>query len=218
MKPRLYDVQRGLFQTGEERPAFRTDLVWDELKVAIAADSPLLARFPAEELRKRWLEGMAIIGVDLTRIVAYTSLVQVPLDLPDTETRVYEASSGWTLPGWRRRGFQVRMRRELYKDKGNALMISFCVGIGASFVLRQLGWQLYSWPDHLGVSDFIGKVEGGFLHHRLGDAINLGGRKPFRMTDPIDLDKHDWNRYLHLWVSDVAKAAALRERILTYNK
>jgi hypothetical protein len=158
--------------------------------------------------------GQFIFSAALTQIVAYTSLVPIPIKLQNPGCRVFEASSGWTRPGWRRMGLQVQMRRHLYRDKTNDLLISFGVGLGAAFVLRRLGWTLYSWPDRLGVSDFIGDVADGKLLHRLGDAIELDGREPFRLSNPVDLDRHDWDRYLHLWVSNAELATSLRQRIL----
>lgn len=214
MNTLIFDLRHGRFESGDQHPAFRHPAAWQTLHRQLGNDSPMLARFPAEELQRRWLAGLAVIAIDLTRIVAYTSLVEVPLALTDNPTRIFEASSGWTMPGYRRKGLQVRMRQQLYRDHSNDLMISFCVGTGASYVLQRLGWQLYSWPDRLGVSDFIGRVENGFLHHRLGDAIDLGGRDPFRLIGPLVLQQHDWERYLHLWVSDPAKATRLRERIV----
>lgn len=214
MNTPIFDLRHNRFEAAQQHPAFNHPQPWRDLHHRLGSDSPLLARFPARELQRRWLAGQAAIAVDRVQVVAYTSLIEVPLALDQNPVRVFEASSGWTMPGFRRKGLQVRMRRHLYQGHRDDLMISFCVGVGASFVLRRLGWQLYSWPDRLGVSDFIGQVDGGRLHHRLGDAIDLGGREPLRLGGPLDLDRHDWDRYLHLWVSDADRATRLRERIL----
>lgn len=208
----VLDVRHQIFESAGDSARLRDIAFWKELRANMDISLPGFARFTPQELRRRWLEGQAVVAVDLTQIVAYTSVVPVPIGLPDT--RVFEASSGWTRPGWRRKGLQVRLRRHLYRDMDDALLISFGVGLGAAYVLRELGWNLYSWPDKLGVSDFIGKVADGKLHHRLGDAIDLRGREPFRFSDPVDLDHHDWDRYLHLWVSDAERAARLRQRLL----
>lgn len=199
----VFNTNIGEFQSGESRPVFRDIGRWHALASDLSADSPAVARFSAEELQARWLDGMACIATDTTNIVAYTSLI--PVESEHTVylgRRVFEASSGWTLPGFRRKQLQCIMRQRFYLSFGNDLLISFCMGMGASMVLQKIGWSLVDWDPNEGIAPLIGEVRDGALYHRLGDSVNLSGRMPYQRKEHSGSMAHPWDSYLHLWVSD----------------
>ena len=174
---------------------------WEAARYYMSKDSPRVARFNAATLQSRWFDGRAAVTLDRSEIVAYTSVIEIePMTSP--VRRLFEASTGWSAPGYRRAGAQVQMRRRLYEPLGDALLVSFCIGRGASDVLQRLGWSVVSWHHPSQVSKLIGEVVGSTLHHRLGDDLDLGSRTPFvgtheHLTD-ADLDNH-----LFVWVSDL---------------
>lgn len=198
---------------GDSRfPAFEAIDPWLVMVREIAENAPVIARFSAQELRARWLDNAAAIAVADHHILSYTSLI--PIEAGSVPFNVLEASSGWTHPMIRRQGIQVTLRRHLYHDFSSALLLSYCVGVGASLVLKKLGWRLVGWDDYPNVSELVGHISGKHLVHRLGDRVDLGSRIPYNGSlDSGDAaGMHSWDSYLHLWVSDLARAKTAQMR------
>lgn len=172
-------------------------------------------------LESRWERGLAALVVHGEDIISYTSLVALlnenivarisehwNLKVNLANTKIYEASSGWTHPFWRSRGIYTRLRRIAHEDLSeDMLAVTCCWGIGVSPILPKFGWTLVPWSQIPYVVSLYGVYEDGVLRVNGNQPIELElvpyeGAGSFPVSTPL----HDWNQSIHFWVSDETKA------------
>jgi hypothetical protein len=131
---------------------------------------------------------------------------------------VYEFTTAWTAPAWRRRGISSQMRPPLLNrcfstDRAcspeKTLGTSGMAGL-ASPVLAKLGWQIVAWSKVAFLSSFTGIPLNGF------QPVNgVGWRPPINLEryegEHISLQNsiHPWQKYAYFWTSDPALAENL---------
>ncbi len=210
-----------------------SDPTWQKLANNIAQEESLTS-YPAAVLARRWEQGYAAIALKDDEIVSYTSVV--PLFFTKTrqalsrelgidysqwpKVDMYEFASGWTHPSWRRKGISLQLRHDLLGqlDRSDCLIASISVGLGASYVLEKLGWQIAAWSKIAYVTGLIGLPTAGLE----GEIQKIGWPLPpplkryeGKPVSPSQNPEHHWNDYCHFWISDLALAKALNHQLET---
>lgn len=212
-----------------ERPKV-TEATWQRLADHIAQEESL-SHYQFQTLANRWLEGRAAIALYKGDIVSYISLIpifaevareklsqiaDVSLALMPT-LEMYESATGWTAPVWRHRGLSLQLRGHLMGrfERPQRLFISATIGLGASYVLPKLGWQLASWRRLPFATALMGMSIVG-----LEDKLQIKARQPAHLlayhgepTSPMENPGHDWAKYCHFWVADIDLAEKLNEQL-----
>lgn len=203
---------------------------WQTLADNIALE-PGLSHYQAETLANRWREGRMAIALAEGQIVTTISLIPIftpavgtrlvealnlsPAELPTVE--LYESATGWTHPAWRQRGNSLQLRQALLAQfaRPNRFFISATIGLGASYVLPQLGWRLVSW----GAAPFATALM-GLPTPALTAKLTIKSRQPAQLkpylgphTTPQQNQAHPWADYCHFWLSDEALALALDRQL-----
>lgn len=213
-------------------PCDITEPMWKELAANIA-DEPRLIPYPASVLARRCHEGYAALAACNGHIVSYISLVPVlqrgqghqawseiarvlgvdRASLPCTG--IYEFTSSWTHPTWRRRRVSLALRPPLLErflpDGGfsNALGISGMVGL-ASPILARLGWQVLGWGAAPFVTSLIGVPFRNFPDQAAMGWRPPEGHEPYDGPPvPLGDPTHAWEQYCYCWVSSLSLAADL---------
>lgn len=213
-------------------PCAISEPMWEELAAHIAAE-PWLIPHPASVLERRCSEGCAALATCNGHIVGYISLVPIlqrgqgqqawsvvartlgvdPASLPCTG--IYEFTSSWTHPMWRRRRVSLALHSPLLErflpDRGfsRALGISGIVG-QASPILARLGWQVLGWGAAPFVTSLIGVPSRDFPQQAAVGWRPPEGYKPYEGPPvPSDDAAHAGERYCYCWVSSLSFAADL---------
>ena len=200
---------------------------WQALSAAIELE-PGIRNWPWETLRGRWEAGQAAVAVEGARIISYTSVVPLwrhddVMRLPPhkrewlgchADVRLYGSQTGWTAPAWRGRGVSTALRGPLYGSlhAPRDLLLSTTDGKGAGSLLRRFGWRPLAWTTHPYIGSVAGVPRGSLLPPGLSswpvpDRFDVYDGPPELPRD------HPWDRYCHLWVSDLATAQSLDRRI-----
>lgn len=208
---------------------------WDRLAAGIA-EEPTLIHYTSAVLAARWADGYAAVTVFKDEIVAYICLAPIYFDgnrhkfaqalrvdvaaMPDVD--VYEFTTAWTAPAWRRRGISSQMRPPLLARCFHAdgefsaaptLGASGMAGL-ASPVLAKLGWCIMAWSSVAFVSSFTGIPLNGFE-----PTHQVGWRPPVNLERyegphiPLQDRCHPWGKYTYFWASEPALAQSLDRRI-----
>lgn len=208
--------------------------MWERL-VEDFTHEPTLFPPTAGLLARRVQKGYAAAAVFEDRIICYIALVPIvhsegcapawetltasyhleSSDLP--ESNIYTSTSSWTAPEWRGRGINHSIRQPLFSRYLNAphLGLSGMYGL-ASPLLAKIGWRIIGW-DHV---PFLSSLVGIPAHEFPVQSGKLWGptHKVLQYQGPhIELEStgHPWEKYLHLWVSDVKIAEELNRQLET---
>ena len=209
--------------------------IWKRLDYDILKTSPKIRKYTSFELQERWQRGHSAIAIHQKNIISHVSAIDI---LPAARHQyiesalgiylgmqddIWESATGWTLPSFRNCRIQLQLRQKLYQRFAKyPLLVGFCFGVGASIVLKKLGWSLVSWERIKFLSLLLGYwSENKFYHHR-GHTIDLDGKYPFlqdKKNSETELS-HDWNIFFHLWVNDVKAAIDIEYQLrkLTNNE
>jgi hypothetical protein len=210
--------------------------MWVDLAAHIALER--LIPYPADILAGRWREGYAAATVCAGRIISYISLAPImlgsegvhtwrkitaqrfvdPAGLPGTN--VYEFTTSWTDPEWRRRRISIGMRGPLVERflEGDALGMAAMIGL-SSRIPAKLGWQLFptdaapfaSSLVFIPSRDFPGLAAMGW---QLPEELELYQGPQIPLDDPA----HPWDRYVYWWVSSREVTVRLdRELAVLFN-
>lgn len=200
------------------------DGAWQRLAGDISTERTLI-HYPGEVLSKRWELGYAAASVTDGRIVSYVCLGPVysaqnrgafaetlgvsPAAMPEID--VYEFTTAWTAPEWRRFGISSQMRPALLERffQAQALGASGMAGL-ASPVLAKLGWKIVGWNQLPFTSSLTGIPREGFTAAALTGWRPPQGLKRYEGGHiPLENQTHSWKDYSYFWTSDVALAEEL---------
>lgn len=210
---------------------------WQHLAGNIAQEESLTS-YPSAVLARRWEQGYAAIALHQEEIISYTSVVPLLFDktrhrlsqelgvdetrLPDV--KMYEFASGWTHSAWRRKGISLQLRRHLLDrlDTPPCLIASISVGLGASYVLEKLNWQIAGWNKIPYLTSFIG-IPTAELEDKIDP--NKGWPLPPELEqyqgDPLSPSQnpeHAWTDFCHFWISDLPLAKKIDRQLSTLLK
>jgi GNAT superfamily N-acetyltransferase len=207
---------------------------WQELADKIAKEESLTS-YPRAVLARRWEQGYAALALHNEEIVSYTSVVPLFFDktrrrlsreldvdevhLPNTD--LYEFASGWTDPAWRRKGISLQLRRNLLGrlDMPRCLIASISVGLGASYVLEKLGWQIAGWGKIPYLTSLIGIPTAGLegkIDQKMGWSLPSElERYEGQPISPSQNPDHAWADFCHFWISSLPLAQKTDQQIST---
>ena len=202
-----------------------SERTWLRFTEGVHRESHLVS-YDTSVLQERWRNGRAAIALDGDEIISYVSLIPIieheMLSLLSdhvgvsscefTNITLDRSATGWTHPAWRRLGlsFQLRQHLDAFHDRPFHFYLSICRGLGASYVLASLNWQLIGWNEIPFLSSLIGfpaldNASNPSLSQKTVDLIPYQGPHI-----PIaDLSTHSWDEYCHFWISDRTLALAL---------
>ena len=209
-----------------------SEVMWDELAAKIACERTLIP-YPADVLARRCQEGYAATAICGEHIVSYISLVPIvehvtgahswmavtadlgldPEALPSSD--VYEFTSSWTDPAWRRRHISMALRPPLVERylKSHVLGLSGMAGL-ASPVLARLGWQIIAWNTVPFVSSLIAAPLKDFPAQAAWGWRPPEGTKLYQGPHiPLDDPIHPWHQFCYCWVSNPAIAVDLEQEL-----
>jgi hypothetical protein len=194
---------------------------WYRMAAEIQSEKTLI-HYPSSVLETRWQRGHAAITLYEDRIVSYICLAPIysadnrhkfaaclnidPETLPAID--VYEFTTAWTAPEWRRYGISGQMRPPMLARffHAAALGASGMAGL-ASPVLAKLGWQIIGWGRLPFTSSLTAIPIQGFEPES-----ERGWRPPSHLRRyeaehiPLEDQTHPWKEFAYFWVSDVALA------------
>lgn len=212
--------------------ASNSDEMWQEFASYTIEESGLRPT-PPSVLAERWRRGYAGIVIKDNRIISYTSLTEIfcqanrsnfsdalgvdPARLPIID--VYKLTTAWTRPAWRRRGIHLQLTPALQRRFGGSKCLYFAVAIGlaGSPMIEKLGWRIVAWSEIAYTSSLIGVPIAGFE-----DLIEVRWWPPPEIAryegphiSPYENSTHGWDRFCHLWVSNVALATEMNNQLST---
>lgn len=202
--------------------------VWDKLAADIARERTLI-HYPSSVLETRWRHGFAGATLHENRIVSYICLAPIysienrykfaralqvaQSDMPEID--VYEFTTAWTAPEWRRYGISGQMRPPLLEKffHAGALGASGMAGL-ASPVLSKLGWRIVGW----GKMPFTSSLTAVPINDFRTEATT-GWRPPGHLKRyegehiPLEDTSHPWGDFTYFWVSSESLAANLNTQL-----
>jgi hypothetical protein len=189
--------------------------------------------YPAEVLAKRYYGGYAAILTSQGHIVSYTSLAPVALYSPGVQSwerilnqlgflwtkvpgiDVYEFTSTWTDPAWRRKHISLAIRKPLVERflKGDTLGVGGMIAL-SSANLAKLGWEILAWNAAPFVSSLVAVPCQNFPSQAATGWLIPETFAPYQGTNiPLGNPAHSWGNYCYFWVSNPALARRLNQEL-----